>query len=71
MNEREEGHASFDQRIEKGLAAKLKGIVGLEFVHTDYGEPIEVLKRSNEKFEFPVDWGVDLQSEHERYLTDK
>src|SRR4051812_1437870 len=37
----------------------------------DYGEAIEVLKRSNEKFEFPVKWGVDLQSEHERYLTEK
>jgi asparaginyl-tRNA synthetase len=37
----------------------------------DYGEAIEELKRANEKFEFPVDWGVDLQSEHERYLTEK
>src|SRR5438132_13469465 len=45
-----------------------KGIVGL---HMDYGEAIEVLERTNEKFEFPVNWGVDLQSEHERYLTEK
>jgi asparaginyl-tRNA synthetase len=37
----------------------------------DYGEAIEVLRRSNQKFEFPVQWGVDLQSEHERYLTEK
>jgi asparaginyl-tRNA synthetase len=37
----------------------------------DYGEAIDVLERSNEKFEFPVNWGVDLQSEHERYLTEK
>jgi asparaginyl-tRNA synthetase len=37
----------------------------------DYGEAIEVLERSNEKFEFPVHWGIDLQSEHERYLTEK
>ena len=37
----------------------------------DYGEAIGVLERSNEKFEFPVHWGVDLQSEHERYLTEK
>ena len=36
-----------------------------------YGEAIGVLERSNEKFEFPVKWGVDLQSEHERYLTEK
>src|SRR5205823_8002472 len=51
--------------------AKLEGIVGSEFVHMDYGEAIQVLERANEKFEFPVNWGVDLQSEHERYLTEK
>jgi len=71
LKEREEDLAFFDQRIEKGLVAKLEGIVGSEFVHMDYGEAIEVLGRSNEKFEFPVQWGVDLQSEHERYLTEK
>ena len=54
LNEREEDLAFFDQRIEKGLVAKLEGIVGLEFVHMDYGEAIQVLERSNEKFEFPV-----------------
>jgi aspartyl/asparaginyl-tRNA synthetase len=37
----------------------------------DYGEAIHVLERANEKFEFPVKWGIDLQSEHERYLTEK
>ena len=37
----------------------------------DYGEAIQVLERANEKFEFPVNWGVDLESEHERYLTEK
>ncbi len=47
------------------------GIVGSEFVHMDYGEAIQVLERANEKFEFPVKWGIDLQSEHERYLTEK
>ena len=63
--------AFFAQRIEKGLVAKLEGIVGSEFVHMDYGEAIQVLARANEKFEFPVKWGIDLQSEHERYLTEK
>src|SRR2546423_1858107 len=71
LKEREEDLAFFDQRIEKGLVAKLEGIVGSEFVHMDYDEAIEVLEQSNEKFEFPVKWGVDLQSEHERYLTEK
>src|SRR5437016_9902716 len=71
LNEREEDLAFFDERIEKGLVAKLEGIVGSEFEHMDYGEAIEVLERADEKFEFPVNWGVDLQSEHERYLTEK
>ena len=66
LNEREEDLAFFDPRIEKGLVAKLEGIVGSQLVPMDYGEAIEVLERSNEKFEFPVKWGVDLQSEHER-----
>jgi hypothetical protein len=71
LNERQEDLAFFDQRIEKGLVAKLEGIVGSEFAHMDYGEAIQVLERANEKFEFPVKWGIDLQSEHERYLTEK
>jgi asparaginyl-tRNA synthetase len=44
---------------------------GSEFVHLDYGEAIQVVERANEKFESPVEWGVDPQSEHERYLTEK
>ena len=72
LNERQEDLAFFDERIEKGLVAKLEGIVGSEFVRMDYGEAIGVLERAKgEKFEFPVKWGIDLQSEHERYLTEK
>src|SRR6266550_4605081 len=72
LKEREEDLAFFDERIEKGLIAKLEGIVGSEFVRMDYGEAIGVLERAKgEKFEFPVKWGIDLQSEHERYLTEK
>jgi asparaginyl-tRNA synthetase len=71
LKERQEDLAFFDEPSEKGLVAKLEGIVGSEFVRMDYGEAIQVLERANEKFEFPVKWGVDLQSEHERYLTEK
>jgi asparaginyl-tRNA synthetase len=71
LNERQEDLAFFDERIEKGLVAKLAGIVGSQFVRMDYGEAIAVLERAKQKFEFPVTWGVDLQSEHERYLTEK
>ena len=71
LDERPDDMAFFDERIEKGIVAKLGGIVDSEFVRMDYGEAISVLERAKEKFEFPVKWGVDLQSEHERYLTEK
>src|SRR5437763_7703556 len=71
LNERADDLVFFDERIEKGVVAKLEGIVSAEFVRMDYGEAIAVLERAKEKFEFPVKWGVDLQSEHERYLTEK
>jgi asparaginyl-tRNA synthetase len=71
LTERQEDLAFFDERIEKGLVAKLTGIVGSQFVRMDYGEAIAALERAKQKFEFPVRWGVDLQSEHERYLTEK
>jgi asparaginyl-tRNA synthetase len=71
LKERPDDLAFFDERIEKGLVAKLEGIVASQFVRMDYGEAITVLERAKEKFEFPVKWGIDLQSEHERYLTEK
>jgi asparaginyl-tRNA synthetase len=71
LEERGEDMAFFDERIEKGIVAKLHAIVQSEFARMDYGEAISVLERAKEKFEFPVKWGVDLQSEHERFLTEK
>src|SRR6516225_824253 len=71
LEQSQEDLAFFDERIEKGLVAKLQGIVSSEFVRMDYGEAIAVLERAKEKFEFPVRWGMDLQSEHERFLTEK
>jgi asparaginyl-tRNA synthetase len=70
LDERADDMAFFDQRIEKGLIAKLSGIVDAEFVRMDYGEAIRVLGEAKQKFEFPVAWGMDLQSEHERYLAE-
>src|SRR3990170_4308014 len=61
LRERPEDIAFFDERIERGLIAKLQGIVDSEFVRMDYGEAIAVLERSKENFEFPVKWGIDLQ----------
>ncbi len=71
LDESHDDLAFFDERIEKGLLAKLDGIVRSDFVHMDYGEAIGVLGRANQKFEFPVKWGIDLQSEHERYLSER
>jgi asparaginyl-tRNA synthetase len=72
LTERPDDLAFFDERIEKGLVAKLEAIVGSEFVRMDYGEAIRILERAKSaNFEFPVAWGIDLQSEHERWLTEK
>ena len=72
----EESQKPQDQRSELGLLQRLKFVVENDFQRLTYTEAIEVLKNSNpnkkKKFQFPIDqWGVDLQSEHERYLVEK
>jgi len=71
LDERPDDMAFFEERIEKGVIAKLQGIVDKPFVRMDYTEAITVLESSKQKFEFPVKWGMDLQSEHERFLAEK
>ena len=66
-----EDFAFFDQRIEPGLLAKLEHILESDFETITYTEAVKILEDSGENFEFPVGWGRDLQSEHERYLTEK
>src|SRR5262245_491493 len=61
----------FEERIEKGLLARLQGVLGNQFLRLPYTEAIDVLVKSGQTFEFPVAWGSDLQAEHERYLTEK
>ncbi|MBX9694935.1 MAG: asparagine--tRNA ligase [Cyanobacteria bacterium] len=61
----------FNQRIDKTVIETLKHIVDSDFVRLSYTEAVDILKKSGESFEFPVEWGIDLQSEHERYLTEK
>ena len=63
--------AFFAERIDKDLMPRLEGLVRSSFERMEYGEAIEILKRANKSFEFPVEWGLDLQSEHERYLTEE
>jgi asparaginyl-tRNA synthetase len=71
LEERADDMAFFEERVEKGIIAKLQGIVDTEFVRMDYTEAISILEKAKEKFEFPVKWGMDLQSEHERYVAEK
>jgi asparaginyl-tRNA synthetase len=71
LAERADDMAFFEERIEKGVIAKLQGIVDMEFERMEYTDAIRILERAKQKFEFPVKWGIDLQSEHERYISEK
>ena len=71
LNERQDDMAFFDQHISKGVIARLENVINHEFARMDYTDAIGILQKSGEAFEFPVSWGLDLQSEHERYLAEK
>ncbi|MBT5700628.1 MAG: asparagine--tRNA ligase [Gammaproteobacteria bacterium] len=71
LEEREDDLAFFQQRIDKTVIERVRSIIDNKFERMEYSEAIEILKNSGEKFDFPVEWGLDLQSEHERYLTEK
>ncbi len=61
----------FNDFVDKGLLDRLNGIVNSDFGRVTYTEAIEILKKNNDNFEYPVEWGSDLQTEHERYLTEE
>ena len=61
----------FNSFIDKGLLERLDNVVNNEFGHVTYTEAIEILENSGKEFEYPVSWGMDLQTEHERYLTEE
>ena len=71
MDECPEEMAFFNQFIEKGLLDKLNHIVTSDFGKVTYTEAVELLKNCGKDFEYPVEWGIDLQTEHERYLTEE
>lgn len=60
----------FNKFIDKGLLERLNNVVSNEFAHVTYTDAIEILKKNNDKFNYKVEWGSDLQTEHERYLTE-
>lgn len=61
----------FDRLFEKGLIEKLKGVVANDFAVMTYTEAIDILKKSGKDFQYPVEWGCDLQTEHERYISEE
>ncbi len=71
MNNCAEDLNLFDKFIEKGLLSKLSGVVDNKFAHATYTDAVDILSKAEKMFEFPVEWGVDLQSEHERYLAEE
>lgn len=61
----------FNQFIDKGLKDRLDNVLNSEFGHITYTDAIDILKKNNDNFEYKVEWGCDLQTEHERYLTEE
>lgn len=63
--------AFFDKQVEKGLLERIRQVAEADFARMDYGDAIERLQRSGATFTYPVEWGLDLQTEHERYLSEQ
>jgi asparaginyl-tRNA synthetase len=61
----------FNQFVDKGLLERLNNVVNSDFARVTYTEAVELLMKSGEEFSYPVEWGCDLQTEHERYLTER
>ena len=61
----------FNSFVDKGLKERLEHVAGSDFARVTYTEAVELLKKSGHKFDYPVEWGIDLQTEHERYLTEE
>jgi len=71
LDERKDDMAFFEKFVDAECQKRLAALIESKFERMDYTEAIRVLEKSGERFEFPVKWGIDLQSEHERYLTEK
>ncbi|MBX2881932.1 MAG: asparagine--tRNA ligase [Granulosicoccus sp.] len=71
LEERSDDMAFFSQRIDKEALGRLEHVAQADFERMDYSEAIKLLEKADRKFEFPVSWGLDLQSEHERWLAEE
>jgi asparaginyl-tRNA synthetase len=70
LNERMDDLKFFEERVQKGVIARLETFVNSPFERIDYTQAIEILQKSGKKFDYAIEWGKDLQTEHERYLTE-
>lgn len=61
----------FNKFVDNGLIERLNNIINSDFARITYTEAVEILKKADVKFEYPVEWGIDLQTEHERYITEQ
>ncbi|HWU51815.1 MAG TPA: asparagine--tRNA ligase [Tahibacter sp.] len=71
LEERGDDMAFFVERVEKTAISRLENFIASPFARIDYTEAVEILQKSGKSFEFPVEWGMDLQTEHERYLVEQ
>src|SRR5690554_6941951 len=71
LDERGDDMAFIAERVQKDAVTRLETFVNAPFEQIDYGEAVDLLQKSGQKFDFPVEWGLDLQTEHERWLTEK
>jgi asparaginyl-tRNA synthetase len=71
LEERPDDMAFFADRIDKAAITRLEHVINTPFVRIDYTEAVRILQSAGATFEFPIEWGLDLQSEHERYLTER
>lgn len=70
LEERADDMAFFAERVDENAVSRLQNMIDSSFVRMDYTDAVEILKNCGKKFDYPVEWGVDLQSEHERYLAE-
>ncbi len=71
LDERKDDLAFFEKFVDKDCVTRLRALVESKFTRMDYTEAVKLLEKSGKSFEFPVSWGMDLQAEHERYLTEE
>ena len=71
LDERRDDLEFFAERVDKEAITRLEQFISADFAQVDYTDAIEILKNSGRTFEFPVEWGIDMSSEHERYLAEE